>query len=123
MKGRLDQTALPPPEIAFTDQQSLPKHSARDSSGQLALVKFPLLDNEHLVDQIRVIQKNAILSYHLKVNDIAIFASHAAHSFKRITAQVQRHADEGQSLRPRRNSIPIGIHVCGYGHSSAFGLF
>jgi hypothetical protein len=88
MKSRLDQTALPSPEIAFADQQSLAKHSSRDSSGEFALVKFALLDDEHLVDQIGMIQQNAILSHHLKVNDIAVVARHAAHSLERIAAQV-----------------------------------
>ncbi len=107
MKCRLRQAPLTPPEFAFADQQTLAEHPHRDSSGQLALVKFALLDHEDLIDQVGMIQQDAFLHHHVEANNVAVVASHLPHSGERIAAETQRHAQNGHALWSRRISITV----------------
>ena len=88
VERRLRQPPLPPPEFAFADQQALAQHPHGDSPGQLALVKFALLDHEHLIDQIGAIQQDAFLHHHVEADDVAVVAGHLPHSGERIFAEV-----------------------------------
>ena len=61
MEGGLRQTPLAPPEFPFAHQQPLAEQTADNDLRQVALVKLALLDHKNLLDEIRVIQKNALL--------------------------------------------------------------
>ena len=107
MKRRLREPPLPPPEIAFADQQALAEHAPGDAARQLALVEFALLDDEHLLDEIGMIQQDAFLHHHVEADDIAILARVAPHHAEGIAADVEGHADDGQALRPRQDPFPV----------------
>ncbi len=107
MKRGLREPPLPPPEIAFADQQALAEHASRDAARQLALMEFAVLDDEHLLDEIRMVQQDAFLHHHVEADDIAVLARVAPHHAEGIAADVEGHTDDGQALRPGQHSFPV----------------
>jgi hypothetical protein len=78
VKGRLREAALTSPEVALTDEQTLAEKTLDNTLRQFTLVKFSLLDNEDLLDQVRMIKEDAILKSDRKTDDVAVFAGDAA---------------------------------------------
>ena len=107
VKRRLRQPPLPPPEISLADQQSLSEQPFRGFLAQRALVKLILLEDQHLLDVVWVIQQNPALQDHGNPHDIAILARRAAHHLQRISQQIQGHAEKRQSFRPWQRAISV----------------
>jgi hypothetical protein len=110
MKRRLCQAPLPPPEIAFTDQQALTEQALGDVFRQFALVEFRLLNDANLLDVIGMIQEDAVLVEHRDANDVAIFAREPAQRFQRIALDLERQAEQGQAFRTGRKFVPVCRH-------------
>src|SRR6185312_5122725 len=102
VERRLRQPPLPPPEIAFADQQSLAEQRSSHAPRQFALVEFGVLHHEDLLDQIRIVEQDALLPRHDKTHEIAVLARHARQHAQGIPAHLQREPQKRQSLRPRR---------------------
>ena len=110
MECGLRQAPLPSPEIAFADEQALAKKAFDDALGQLALVKFRLLDDQYLLDVVRMIQENAVLKGNRHANNVAVLARDAAQRAQGVLANGQRQAQDGQSAGAGRASSC----VCGH---------
>lgn len=78
VKSGLRETALAAPKITLANEQTLAEKTLDNALGQFALVKFGLLDNEDLLDEVRMIEEDAILKSDGKADDVAVFASDAA---------------------------------------------
>ncbi len=111
MKRGLREPALAPPEISFADQQALPQQALGGFFRQRALVKFALLEKQQLLDVVRMVQQDAALQNHRDADDVAVLPRHAAHQFQRVLQQIERHADQRQAFRSRRQAISIGAHA------------
>src|SRR5690348_1439191 len=125
MKRRLRQSPLSPPEVAFADEQPLAEQRSSHASRQFAFVEFGVLHHENLLDQIRIVQQDALLPRHDKTHEIAVLARHARQHTQRIAPHSQRKAQKRQSLRPRRylcshyrhisslagNHLSVGCHA------------
>src|ERR1700730_1952364 len=107
MERRLGQSPLSSPEFAFADQQTLPEQSLGHPLRQLALVKFTLLDDEHLLDIVRMAQQDAALEGDGQPHNIAVLARGAAHRAERVTPNLERHSGKRPPLRARRDSTSI----------------
>src|SRR5690348_7522294 len=102
VKRRLRQSPLSPPEVAFADEQPLAEQRSSHASRQFAFVEFGVLHHENLLNQIRIVQQDALLPRHDKTHEIAVLARHARQHTQRIAPHLQRKPQKRQSLRPRR---------------------
>lgn len=90
MESGLREAALASPEFAFTDEQSLSEKAFGNSLRQLALMKLGLLDDEDLLDEVRMIQENSVLECNGEPDNIAELASDATERSERVFADGER---------------------------------
>lgn len=86
MEGGLGQAALAAPEIAFAEQKPLPEKRLGDALGELAFVKFRVLDDQNFLDVIRAVEENAVLKGNREGDNVPIFTRDAPERAQRITA-------------------------------------
>ena len=74
---------------------SLTQETLGDALGQLALVKLGLLDDQDLLNVIRMIQKDPVLKGYGHANDVAVLACDAAQRAEGVLANCERQAEGG----------------------------
>src|SRR5487761_622931 len=86
---------------------------ARCRLGHGALVKFVLLDDEDLLDQIGMIEKQAALAEMTReLNDVAVFAGGTGEKVEAVLAKLESDAEKRLSTRAWRA-------ICGGRHFGA----
>src|SRR5579864_1911172 len=87
LKRGLRQTPLTPPEISFAIEQAVAEQAAGGDFRERALVKFVLLDDENLFDQVGLIDEKASLSESEgKTNQVAIIARASGEKIEAVLA-------------------------------------
>ncbi|HVA18443.1 MAG TPA: hypothetical protein VMV59_12100, partial [Candidatus Dormibacteraeota bacterium] len=100
LKRGLRETTLTPPEISFAIEQAVAEQTAGGDFRERAFVKFMLLDDENLFDQVGMIDEQAGLpESEWKINEVAIIARATGEKIEAVLAKFKSDADERLSAR------------------------
>ncbi len=98
MKRRLHQPALPQVRRAFAGQQALAEQTPR-ALETASLQEIALVGDQHVFDEMRMIEQEQMLARHVHVRDVAVGAREVAEEGERIAA---RPVDDERAKRSRR---------------------
>src|SRR5580692_2361655 len=101
---------MPAARAAVAASRNRPRWSAIPAP-EFALVKLVLLDHQHLLDKVGMVQQDALLHQHVEENDIAVLPREGPQHVQRIAPDLQRHADDGLPFRTGRSSTTFDWHA------------
>ena len=99
MKGRLRQAPLPEMKFAFAGEKSLAQHLLR-AYERATLGEVLLIRDEHVADQIRMIEQVDALVTDFEEHDVAVLFRGLDHEWKPAARELEHHVSGESRARP-----------------------